>query len=116
MAAGAAVVLALLVFEHAHLGFAATLHDRGRHLRLVEGGRAHARSGLTGNEEDLAERDCFAGPRLEPLEVEDLTLLDPVLLAAGPDDRVHRTSLLTSGPLKRKTLARADGRVNGERS
>src|SRR5664279_3795254 len=64
-------------------------HDLSRHRHLLQGfQRCGDRRAI--DEQDSGKRDGSAGFALELLDLDDVTLGDLVLLAAGLDDRVHR--------------------------
>src|SRR5215212_189280 len=85
----AAVVLPLLVLENADLRPAAGLDDGRRDLGPGEQRRPELRRFVIApDEEDLAEGHGLADRSLKALHVDRLAFRHPVLLAAGPDDRV----------------------------
>src|SRR5439155_17146571 len=103
----AAVMLPLLVLEDADLAVASLTDDGADDQGLVDEGRAEPGLSLlaASDEQDLTEGDLLADGGGEALQVDRVALLHPVLLAAGPDDRVHR-SLLQPTPPEHKTLGR----------
>src|SRR5205823_1707598 len=118
----APVVLALLVLEDADLVVAAEVQDRGRHGGLVDQRRADLRLVLLApDEEDLAQRHLLAHGGFQALDVDRVPLRDPVLLAAGPDDRVHRPKPPSPEPRRNTgdyhgpTAEFKPGRPNGRR-
>src|SRR5262245_25354573 len=90
MSARPTIVLALLVLEDTHLVLAARVDDGRGHGGLVEQGRADlGLAGRAAHEQDLGQGDLLSRRRLETFDVDRVPFADPVLLAAGPDDRVH---------------------------
>src|SRR6185369_2090418 len=60
---------------------------------------------VTVDEEHRGERDRVAGRADDLLDLDHVALSDPVLLAAGLDDRVHRTRTPVSGEILRWAAA-----------
>ena len=89
--AGPPVMLALLVLEDANLRVPAMLDDRCRHPGGRHAGGAHLHAVFTAHQQDLVQAERLSDREVDALQVEGVPGLHPVLFAAGPDDRVHRT-------------------------
>src|SRR5262245_8477028 len=83
------VVLAAAQLEDAHLVGAAVRHDRGLHLGARNERRADLDPVAGADEKHFLERHGAADLGGERLHAHLLARLHPVLLTAGPDNRVH---------------------------
>src|SRR5271169_2255680 len=88
------VVLPFLVLEDTDLAVPALVEDGPDHGRALQVRCAHAHPPLVPDEKDVAQRDLVTNRCVEALQVHSCALLDPVLLAAGSYDCVHRSCLL----------------------
>src|SRR5688572_24728036 len=90
-----AVVLPLLVLEDPDLAVPTLLQHRAHHLGLVHerGAQTSLAVPVPADQEDLAQDHLLAGLGGDRFQMDGVALLHPVLLAAGPDDRVHLSLL-----------------------
>jgi len=91
-------MLALLVLEDADLGVAVLADDGSDDRDPVEAGTAHTGFAVACDEQHVFEGDGRADLSLQPLDAHDVTRIHSVLLAARPDDRVHRQSPSAPSP------------------
>ena len=89
VAALAPRILAAALLEGDDLGAADMVEDLGRDARARDHRRADLRR-VAAQHDDVAELHDGARLALDALDLEDLVLDDPVLLAAGFDDCEHR--------------------------
>src|ERR1044072_5093687 len=90
MRALAQVMLAAAEVLEAFLVALAVFLDDGLDLATLEQRRANLDGVAVSEEQDFAELDGRAFFCVEPLDLEDGALLNPILFAARGDDRVHR--------------------------
>ena len=93
MTACAAIALTTDLLEDLDLLALAGLDQNGGHRGPGDGGGAHGHGFAIAQHQHVAERHGRAGLATELLDDQKVTGLDPVLLAAGLDHRVHRWRL-----------------------
>src|SRR5262249_42218453 len=82
-------VLAPLHLEHDHLARAVLLDDLALDLGARDQRTAHLHFGARGQKKHVRERDLAARLARELLDPDRLAFGDPILFAAGFDDRIH---------------------------
>ena len=89
----AAIALAADLLEDLHLLALAGFDQGGRDLRAIDQRGADGHGLAVTDHEDVAERDFRTGFTVELFDDQQVTGLNPVLLSAGFDHRVHRWRL-----------------------